>query len=89
MVTNIATCVLDDAEGDQLPQLTAEQVKAAIWDLVKQAQVSWKANKPRPSVDANGEERIEEESEAAARNTIYIGYREQRLKINARKKTVS
>ena len=89
MVTNIATCMLDDAEGDQLPQLTVEQVKAAIWDLIKQAQVSCKANKPRLSVDANGEERIEEESEAAACNTIYIGYWDQRLKINARKKTVS
>jgi len=81
--------VLNEVQGDTQPCLSAAEVEAAIWDLVRQAQVSWKVNKPRPVVGANGEERMEDGSEAAARQNQYALYREQRLKINGRKKTVS
>lgn len=52
-------------------------------------QVSCKVNKPRPVVGANGEECMEDGSEAAAGQNQYALHREQRLKINGRKKTVS
>lgn len=89
VVRNISRCVLKENEADTRPCLSSAEVEAAIWDLVRRAQTSWKGNKPRPVMDVNGEERMELGSEATARQHQYALHRAQRLKINARKKTVS
>jgi hypothetical protein len=88
VVASISRCVLEEQQESTLPCLSHAEVEAAIWDLVRRAQTSWKGNKPRPVMDPNGEERMELASEAAARQHQYSVHREQRLKINARKKTV-
>ncbi|KAJ3735319.1 hypothetical protein DFJ43DRAFT_992000, partial [Lentinula guzmanii] len=85
VVANIAIKVLGDSAVDTLPSLTAKEVQAAVWDLARQAQVSWKGNKPRPVIDTNGEERMEDESEAEVRNLEQTLHRKQRTRINARK----
>lgn len=89
VVPNITRCVLAEVQGDQQPCLSSAEVDAAIWDLARRAQTLWKGNKPRPTTDANGQERMELGSEAVARQRQYACHREQRLKVNARKKTVS
>lgn len=52
---------------DRLPPLTAEQVQVILWDLVKQAQNSWKLNKPRVVVAADGQDYVEGKVEAEGR----------------------
>lgn len=88
-VANIARKVLEEAALDQLPPLTAEQVQATLWDLVKQAQNSWKQNKPRVVVAADGRDYVEGKVEAEARAQAQAAHRARRQLIHTRKQTVS